>query len=58
MRRERLWLRKDGFVIEFEGNTGVIINDKVEMKGSAITGSVAKEWAEMWPKIASIGIGS
>jgi large subunit ribosomal protein L23e len=33
-------------------NAGVIINPKGEMKGSAITGPVAKECAELWPKIA------
>merc|ERR1719377_203990 len=33
-------------------NAGVIVNDKGEMKGSAITGPVAKECAEIWPKIA------
>ena len=30
-----------------------VVNDKGEMKGSAITGPVAKEAADMWPKIAS-----
>ena len=37
----------------FEDNAGVIVNDKGEMKGSAIQGPVAKECAELWPKIAS-----
>ena len=32
---------------------GVIINPKGEMKGSAITGPVGKEAAELWPRIAS-----
>ena len=34
-------------------NAGVIVNNRGEMKGSAITGPVAKECAELWPKIAS-----
>jgi ribosomal protein L14 len=34
-------------------NAGVIVNPKGEMKGSAITGPVAKECADLWPKIAS-----
>ena len=38
--------------ILFIDNAGVIINPKGEMKGSAITGPVAKECAELWPKIA------
>merc|ERR1711976_1059052 len=35
--------RKDGVLIVFEDNAGVIVNPKGEMKGSAITGPVAKE---------------
>ena len=34
-------------------NAGVIINIKGEMKGSGITGPVAKECAELYSKIAS-----
>jgi hypothetical protein len=34
-------------------NAGVIVNPKGEMKGSAITGPIAKECADMWPRIAS-----
>jgi large subunit ribosomal protein L23e len=47
VRQKRLWRRKDGVVIGFEDNAGVIINDKGEMKGSAITGPVAKECSEL-----------
>ena len=36
-----------------EDNAGVIVNLKGEMKGSAITGPVGKECADIWPKIAS-----
>merc|ERR1711942_400453 len=46
-------LRKDGVFIYFEDNAGVIVNNKGEMKGSAITGPVAKECADLWPRIAS-----
>merc|ERR1719337_801070 len=45
--------RKEGTFVYFEDNAGVIVNDRGEMKGSAITGPVAKECAELWPKIAS-----
>lgn len=38
------------FVID---NAGVIVNPKGEMKGSAITGPVGKECADLWPRIAS-----
>ena len=36
-----------------EDNAGVIVNLKGEMKGSAITGPIAKECAELFPRIAS-----
>jgi large subunit ribosomal protein L23e len=39
--------------INFIDNAGVIINPKGEMKGSAITGPVAKECSELWPRIAA-----
>ncbi|KAL5110768.1 60S ribosomal protein L23 [Taenia crassiceps] len=45
--------KKDGTFIYFEDNAGVIVKSNGEMKGSAITGPVAKECADMWPKIAS-----
>ena len=54
VRQRAIWRRKDGVVIGFQDNAGVIINDKGEMKGSAITGPVAKEAAELWPKVASV----
>ena len=34
-------------------NAGVIVNPKGEMKGSAVTGPIAKECADLWPRIAS-----
>uniref|UniRef100_A0A8C2LFA9 Large ribosomal subunit protein uL14 n=1 Tax=Cricetulus griseus TaxID=10029 RepID=A0A8C2LFA9_CRIGR len=45
--------RKDGVFLYFEDNTGVIVNNKGEMKGSAVTGPVAKEHADLWPRIVS-----
>lgn len=53
VRQKKSWKRKDGIVIFFEDNAGVIVNPKGEMKGSAITGPVAKECADLWSKIAS-----
>merc|ERR1712005_6309 len=53
VRQCKTWRRKDGVFIYFEDNAGVIVNEKGEMKGSAVTGPVAKECAEFWPKIAS-----
>ncbi|KAH1138068.1 hypothetical protein GLYMA_10G134600v4 [Glycine max] len=37
----------------FEDNAGVIVNPKGEMKGSATTGPIRKECADLWPRIAS-----
>ena len=34
-------------------NAGVIVNPKGEMKGSVIIGPIAKECAELFPRIAS-----
>eukprot|EP01134_Creolimax_fragrantissima_P007550 CFRG7550T1 len=53
IRQRKAFRRKDGVFIYFEDNAGVIVNNKGEMKGSAITGPVAKETADMWPRIAS-----
>ncbi|CAK0844118.1 unnamed protein product [Prorocentrum cordatum] len=56
IRQKKAWRRSDGVFIYFEDNAGVIVNDKGEMKGSAIQGPVAKECAEIWPKIAGLDI--
>merc|ERR1719398_510967 len=53
LRQKMAWRRREGVFVYFEDNAGVIVNDKGEMKGSAIQGPVAKECAELWPKIAS-----
>ena len=53
IRQKKAWRRREGVFIYFEDNAGVIVNDKGDMKGSAIQGPIAKECAELWPKIAS-----
>lgn len=53
IRQRKAWRRKDGAYIYFEDNAGVIVNPKGEMKGSAITGPVAKEAADLWPRVSS-----
>ncbi|OBS73239.1 hypothetical protein A6R68_12184 [Neotoma lepida] len=45
--------RKDGVFLHFEDSAGVIVNNKGDMKGSVITGPVAKECADLWPRVAS-----
>ncbi|CAH6789007.1 unknown_gene_2558 [Phodopus roborovskii] len=51
--RKKSYRRNDGVFLYFEDNAGVIVNNKGEMKGSAITGPVAKECADLWPRTAS-----
>ena len=53
VRQRKAWRRKDGVFLYFEDNAGVIVNPKGEMKGSAVSGPVAKECAELWPRIAA-----
>ncbi|KAK2076055.1 hypothetical protein QBZ16_001391 [Prototheca wickerhamii] len=53
IRQRKAWRRKDGTYIYFEDNAGVIVNTKGEMKGSTITGPVAKECADLWPRVAA-----
>ncbi|KAK4700728.1 large subunit ribosomal protein L23e, partial [Phenoliferia sp. Uapishka_3] len=53
IRQRKAWRRRDGVFLYFEDNAGVIVNPKGEMKGSAIAGPVAKECADLWPRIAS-----
>lgn len=53
VRQRKSFRRKDGVFIYFEDNAGVIVNPKGELKGSAVTGPVAKECADLWPRIAS-----
>lgn len=53
VRQRKTWRRKEGVFIYFEDNAAVIVNAKGEMKGSAVAGPVAKECADLWPRIAS-----
>lgn len=53
VRQRKPWRRRDGVFLYFEDNAGVIVNPKGEMKGSAITGPVAKEAADLWPRVSS-----
>ncbi|CAO1624900.1 unnamed protein product [Jaminaea pallidilutea] len=53
VRQRKPWRRRDGVFLYFEDSAGVIVNPKGDMKGSAITGPVAKECADLWPRIAS-----
>lgn len=53
VRQRKTWRRKEGTYIYFEDNAGVIVNNKGEMKGSAVSGPCSKETADMWPRVAA-----
>ena len=53
VRQRKPWRRIDGTFIYCEDNAGIVVNPKGEPKGSAITGPVARESGELYPKIAS-----
>merc|ERR1711934_332082 len=46
IRQRKAFRRREGYFIYFEDNAAVIINNKGEMKGSGITGPVAKECSD------------
>merc|ERR1712206_2718 len=52
VRQRKPYRRREGYFIYFEDNAAVIINNKGEMKGSGITGPVAKEAADLFPRIS------
>merc|ERR1719222_404250 len=52
IRQRKAYRRREGYYLYFEDNAGVIVNNRGEMKGSAITGPVAKEAADLWPRIS------
>lgn len=53
VRQRKSWRRREGHFIYFQDNAGVIISNKGEMKGSSILGPIAKECADLWPKLAA-----
>uniref|UniRef100_A0A8C9QB02 Large ribosomal subunit protein uL14 n=1 Tax=Spermophilus dauricus TaxID=99837 RepID=A0A8C9QB02_SPEDA len=53
IQQQKLYKRKDSMVLYPEDNTGVIVNNKDQMKGSAISRQDAKECADSWPRRAS-----
>ncbi|KII62976.1 60S ribosomal protein L23 [Thelohanellus kitauei] len=53
VRQRKAFRRKNGQFIYFEDNAGVIFSNKNDMRGSAITGPVAKECSEAWASVSS-----
>lgn len=56
IRQRKAWRRRDGVFLYFEDNAGVIVNPKGEMKGSAITGPVAKECVRVFVGFLSFSL--
>lgn len=53
VRQRKAWRRPEGYFIGFEDNAGVIVNPKGETKGSSISGPVAREASDQWPRVAA-----
>ena len=53
VRQRKPWRRHEGYFVYFQDNAGVIVSNKGELKGGSILGPVAKECADLWPKIAA-----
>ena len=54
VRQRQVINRKGGYKLRFEDNAAVLISDKKEVKGTSISGPVAKECIEKFTKIGSI----
>ncbi|MFW9770644.1 MAG: 50S ribosomal protein L14 [Candidatus Heimdallarchaeota archaeon] len=54
VRQKRIYKRIDGTRVCFEDNAGVIISKEGDPKGTEIRGPIAREAAELFPRLASI----
>ncbi|TFG04565.1 MAG: 50S ribosomal protein L14 [Promethearchaeota archaeon] len=54
VRQRMIYRRIDGTRLCFEDNAGVIITKEGDPKGTEIRGPIAREAAEMFPRLASI----
>jgi len=54
VRQKMIFRRIDGTRICFEDNAGVLITKEGDPKGTEIRGPIAREAAEMFPRLASI----
>jgi len=53
IRQKKPYKRADGSWVTFEDNAVVVTNETGEPRGSEIRGTVSKEAADAWPRIAS-----
>jgi large subunit ribosomal protein L14 len=54
VRQKKIYKRLDGTRVCFEDNAGVIISKEGDPKGTEIRGPIAREAAELFPRLASI----
>ncbi len=54
VRQRKEFRRPNGLRVKFEDNAAVLINEKLEPRGSEIKGSIAKEVVERFPAIGKI----
>jgi ribosomal protein L14 len=54
IRQRQIIHRVDGTRVKFEDNAGVLVTDEGDPKGSIIHGPVAREAAELYPRISNI----
>jgi large subunit ribosomal protein L14 len=54
VRQKMIFRRKDGTRIAFEDNAGVLVSKEGDPKGTEVRGPIAREAAEMFPRLASI----
>ncbi len=54
VRQKRIYRRLDGTRLSFEDNAGVLITKEGDPRGTEIRGPIAREAAELFPRLASI----
>jgi len=54
VRQKMMFRRQDGTRISFEDNAGVLVSKEGDPKGTEVRGPIAREAAEMYPRLASI----
>ena len=54
VRQRQIIHRVDGTRIKFEDNAGVLVTDDGDPKGSSISGPIARESADLWPRISNV----
>jgi len=52
IRQKKQFRRHDGTWIGFEDNAAILITPEGELRGTKINGPVAREAAELWPRVA------